>query len=209
MKHEQILSFNLAVISVFILVFGVSLTNLQWEDSTVLLLSSPRSPFVFAQPSDEPVLRFSDEIGNPVFNQPGFTAEVVAEGLTLPTTIAFLSPNDIFVLEKDKGTVMRVINGEVQSQPLLDVNVATEVERCMCGIAISQNNETGKTNVFLYYTEAEGQDGGTPIANRLYRYELVSGGGGEEEINDNSSNSNSTVLPIRLILHRPLVLQLF
>jgi len=33
------------------------------------------------------------------------------------------------------------------------VPVATEVERCMCGIAISQNNETGKTNVFLYYTE--------------------------------------------------------
>ena len=127
MKHEQILSFNLAVISVFILVFGVSLTNLQWEDSTVLLLSSPRPPLVFAQPSDEPVLRFSDEIGNPVFNQPGFTAEVVAEGLTLPTTMAFLSPNDILVLEKDKGTVMRVINGEVQSQPLLDVNVADDI----------------------------------------------------------------------------------
>jgi hypothetical protein len=54
---------------------------------------------------------------------------------------------------------MRLIDGKVQ--PLLDVNVATEVERCMCGIAISQNNETHRTNVFLYYTEAEGQDGRT------------------------------------------------
>ena len=50
---------------------------------------------------------------------------------------------------------MRIIDGVVQPQPLLDVNVATEVERCMCGIAVPQNNETGTTNVFLYYTEAD------------------------------------------------------
>ncbi|MGH9953839.1 MAG: PQQ-dependent sugar dehydrogenase, partial [Nitrososphaeraceae archaeon] len=97
---------------------------------------------------------------------------VVAEGLALPTTMAFLSQNDILVLEKDKGTVMRIINGEIQPQPVLDVNVATEVERCMCGIAVSQSNETGKTYVFLYFTEAEDEDGGTVIGNRLYRYEL-------------------------------------
>jgi hypothetical protein len=36
----------------------------------------------------------------------------------------------------------------------------------MCGIAIFQSNETGTTNVFLDYTEAEGHDGGVPIANR-------------------------------------------
>jgi glucose/arabinose dehydrogenase len=90
--------------------------------------------------------------------------------------MAFLSENDILVLEKDKGTVMRVIDGEVQPGPLLDVNVATEVERCMCGIAVSQNNDTGKTFVFLYYTEAEGEDGGTAIGNRLYRYEFEEDG---------------------------------
>ena len=133
---------------------------------------------VFAQAEDGPVLRFSDEVGNPVFNYPGFSAEVVADGLSLPTTMAFLSQNDILVLEKDKGTVMRVIDGQVQPQPLLDVSVATEVERCMCGIAISQNNETGKTYVFLYYTEAQGGDGGDPIGNRLYRYELDYGQSG-------------------------------
>ena len=133
---------------------------------------------VFAQAEDGPVLRFSDEVGNPVFNYPGFSAEVVADGLSLPTTMAFLSQNDMLVLEKDKGTVMRVIDGQVQPQPLLDVSVATEVERCMCGIAISQNNETGKTYVFLYYTEAQGGDGGDPIGNRLYRYELDHGQSG-------------------------------
>jgi glucose/arabinose dehydrogenase len=86
-------------------------------------MSSPPlgSAFVFAQSTDEPVLRYSDVSSNPVFNLPGFTSEVVADGLALPTTMAFLSQNDILVLEKDKGTVMRVIDGEVKPQPLLDV----------------------------------------------------------------------------------------
>jgi aldose sugar dehydrogenase len=192
MRHEEIVSPKMIVIFVSALVFGILLSNLHWESSPAVP-SLLHVPSIFAQSSDEPVLRFSDDVGNPVFNQPGFTAEVIAEGLTLPTTMAFLSQNDILVLEKDKGTVMRVINGEVQPQPLLDVNVATEVERCMCGIAISQSNETGETNVFLYYTEAEGQDGGTPIANRLYKYELLNDGG-EQRINSSSSG-----LPLRLV----------
>ncbi|MGH9950611.1 MAG: PQQ-dependent sugar dehydrogenase [Nitrososphaeraceae archaeon] len=156
--------------------------NLSFSISSILL----RSPMVFAQSNGEPEfpLRYSDEIGNPVFNLPGFTSEVVAEGLALPTTMAFLSQNDILVLEKDKGTVMRIVGGEVQPQPLLDVNVATEVERCMCGIAVSHNNETGKAHVFLYYTEAEDEDGGTAIGNRLYRYEL-------DEVTTNSTSSGS------------------
>jgi aldose sugar dehydrogenase len=200
MKHKEIFIFILTV-TASSLVLGISSSGMYQlpfiPPSSSYSSSSLRSSFVFAQSTDEPVLRFSDDIGNPVFNLPGFTAEVVAEGLTLPTTMAFLSQNDILVLEKDKGTVMRVIDGEVQPQPLLDVNVATEVERCMCGIAISQNNETGKTDVFLYYTEAEGQDGGTPVANRLYKYELVYDGGGGAEINI-SNSSNSTSLAARL-----------
>ena len=35
-------------------------------------------------------------------------AEVVFEGLTSPTSIAFVGPNDILVLEKDKGTAHRI-----------------------------------------------------------------------------------------------------
>jgi len=162
-KSKVMLMAILMVASSFIL-FGLSLLESQAQHqpfslSSILLGSVP---FVFAQSTDEPEfpLRYS---GNPVFNLPGFTSDVVAEGLALPTTMAFLSQNDILVLEKDKGTVMRIIDGEVLPQPLLDVNVATEVERCMCGIAVSQNNETGTTHVFLYFTEAEDQDGGTAI----------------------------------------------
>jgi glucose/arabinose dehydrogenase len=82
------------------------------------------------------------------------------------------------VLEKEKGTVQRIINGKILPEPLLDVNVATSQERCMCGVAISKHIP-GHTYVFLYFTEAESADaediteGKDPIGNRLYRYELV------------------------------------
>ena len=144
---------SLATVLAFCVVITISFLGLQ--DFKFFTTSySLSSQSAFAQSTEGPVLRYSDDVGSPVFNLPGFTSEVVTEGLTLPTTMAFLSQNDILVLEKDKGTVMRVIGGVVQPEPLLDVNVATEVERCMCGIAVSQNNETGRTNVFLYYTEA-------------------------------------------------------
>lgn len=102
--------------------------------------------------------------------------ELVVGGLEIPTTMAFLGPDDFIVLEKDKGTVLRVINGVISSNPLLDVNVATSVERGMLGVAVSKN--ASKTFVFLYYTEINGKDsddrrGSPPQANRIYRYELV------------------------------------
>ena len=102
--------------------------------------------------------------------------EQVAQGLALPTTMAFLGPDVFLVLEKDKGTVVRVNNGIISGQPLLDVNVANSVERGMCGIAVSKNGST--TYVFLYFTEINGNDGDDrkgklPEGNRLYRYELV------------------------------------
>ena len=127
-------------------------------------------------------------------------AEKVVGGLENPTTFAFIGADDILVLEKNKGTVMRVLNEEVMSEPLLDVNVANQVEQGMLGIAVSENLIDNKTYVFLYYTKAEddiaeegdGQDedegedgnvdqgsdgdGGQPVGNRLYRYELSEDG---------------------------------
>lgn len=116
------------------------------------------------------------ENGDPQLADSSLKIEEVIDGLDTPTTMAFLGPDDFLVLEKDKGTVQRIVNGKVLDQPLLDVNVANSVERCMCGIAISKHDST--TYVFLYYTEIEGNDGEDrqgkdPIGNRLYRYELV------------------------------------
>jgi glucose/arabinose dehydrogenase len=116
------------------------------------------------------------ENGDPQLADSSLKIEEVVEGLDTPTTMAFLGPDDFLVLEKDKGTVQRVVNGKMVDQPLLDANVANSVERCMCGIAISKHDST--TYVFLYYTEIEGNDGEDrqgkePIGNRLYRFELV------------------------------------
>jgi aldose sugar dehydrogenase len=134
--------------------------------------------------------------GEPFLSNEKLVAEKVAGGLENPTTFAFIAPNDILVLEKNKGTVLRILNGEVLSEPLLDVNVANQVEQGMLGIAVSENMLDNTTYVFLYYTEAEGKigeagdendedegnngdgeqrgsgDGGEPAGNRLYRYEL-------------------------------------
>jgi aldose sugar dehydrogenase len=128
--------------------------------------------------AQQPQLSFSQDDDLPIINDSTLKAELIVQGLDLPTTMAFLGDNDILVLEKDKGTLQRIVNGKMLPEPLLDVNVATSVERCMCGIAVSTSS-SGSTYVFLYYTEAELTDsedvteGKDPLGNRLYRYELV------------------------------------
>ena len=38
--------------------------------------------------------------------------QCMVEGLQAPTTMAFLGPDDFLVLEKNNGTVIRVLNGK-------------------------------------------------------------------------------------------------
>lgn len=131
-----------------------------------------------------------------VVRDDNLVAEKVADGVESPTALAFLGPNDILVLEKDRGRVLRILDGEVLPEPLLDLNVANQVEQGLLGIAVSRSLAENRNYVFLYYTEGETQDvdegddqdddesnnrgmqesssgdGGEPIGNRLYRYEL-------------------------------------
>jgi aldose sugar dehydrogenase len=134
-----------------------------------VLVFMPLSHSAFAQ-QNIPGVVASIGKGEPTIKDLNLKVETVATGLALPTTMAFIGPNDILVLEKNKGTVQRIVNGQMLAEPLLRVNVSSEVERGMLGIATSQDNRTGKSNVFLYYTESEG---GEPVASRLYRYELT------------------------------------
>jgi glucose/arabinose dehydrogenase len=95
----------------------------------------------------------------------------VANGLNAPTKMAFVDSKDILVLERYTGKIMRITNNTIQPEPILDVNVAAGAgERGLLGIAVSK--ETEHTYIFVYYTESQ-SDGGVPIGNRLYRYELV------------------------------------
>ena len=82
-------------------------------------------------------------------------AEVFATGLKKPTNMAFLDNGDVLVLEKQNGTVRKIVNGNLLPETLLDVNVATFDTRGMIGIAITKNQTVGKEYVFLYFTEAK------------------------------------------------------
>ena len=53
--------------------------------------------------------------------------------------MAFLNSNDILVLQKNKGTVQRIINGTIQSKPLLDADVPNKGERGMLGMPAVQS----------------------------------------------------------------------
>jgi len=105
-----------------------------------------------------------------VVKDPNLKVELFAQGLKSPTSMAFLGPNDILVLEKDTGTVQRIVNGKMLPEPILQVPVSTTSERGMLGIAIAKHTN-GPTYVFLYYTKLG--SGTQSLANVLYRYELV------------------------------------
>ena len=134
-----------------------------------LVILMPISHVIYAQ-QNIPGVVASIGKGKPAVINPNLKIETVTTGLMLPTTMAFVGPDDMLVLEKNKGTVQRIVNGQMLDRPLLQVNVSSEVERGMLGIAVSKDNQTGKPLVFLYFTESEG---GEPIASRLYRYELL------------------------------------
>lgn len=107
-------------------------------------------------------------------NDQNLNVESFVEGLNSPTSMAFLDNNNILVLEKN-GLVRLVSNGQLQSQPVLEVSVNTQSERGLLGIAVQESSSIDNSsihnvntkNVFLYYTEA-GEDG--ELQNRVYKY---------------------------------------
>src|SRR6266540_3104956 len=126
--------------------------------STLFSFSSPNGTLSYglaanpSDPKDIPGSLFDKSLGTPTLSDPRLKVEVVSANLDFPTTMAFLGPNDIMVLEKAKGTVLRITNGTISPEPLLKTNVASQVERGMLGVAVSKN-QSSSTHVFLYFTE--------------------------------------------------------
>lgn len=107
-------------------------------------------------------------IAQPSTNNPDFSAELLADGLSSPTGIAFLDNNNMLMLEKE-GAVRLVSNGQVQPAPVLQLEgVQSNNERGLLGI------EVVGSDVFLYVTENGAQVEGIPtegdVRNRVYRY---------------------------------------
>jgi glucose/arabinose dehydrogenase/plastocyanin len=120
---------------------------------------------------------FSSEEGEIYGNDTRIKIEPIYDGLSFPTAIAFLSPNDMLVLQNANKKIMRIVNGQMLDEPVLD-NLGSTVKNvgCMCDLAIL-NNDNGTSYAFLYYYRAEvtEDDGTTKLVNRLSRYDIADG----------------------------------
>ncbi|HET8776266.1 MAG TPA: PQQ-dependent sugar dehydrogenase [Candidatus Limnocylindria bacterium] len=96
----------------------------------------------------------------PTMTDESLGGEVAASGLTEPTSLAFIGPDDYFVTEKSTGEVHHVVDGDI-GDPVLDLAVNFFDERGLLGIALHPDfAENGY--VYLYWTasgEGEGDDG--------------------------------------------------
>jgi aldose sugar dehydrogenase len=107
-----------------------------------------REPEV-AEPANTAHLTMSDQ---PTVLDQNLEVRTVVNGLTTPISMAFLSANDILVLEKNTGRVQRIVDGNIQSI-VLDLAVNFASERGLLGIALHPDfpNNPG---VYLFWTES-------------------------------------------------------
>jgi aldose sugar dehydrogenase len=140
---------------------------------------------------------FNNQVRPTIVNESNLKVEIVSklnfefeegsQGFSPVSSMAFLDPNNILVLDKNNGKIYMVLNGTALGEVLLDVNVANKIERGMLGIAISENkdettttpttdrsmitrttsnqNHSNITYVFLYFTESEKEDGNDKCPN--------------------------------------------
>ena len=103
-----------------------------------LLMSSTSTNFAAAQGAGPEML------------DPHLGVRTVLTGLNLPTSMAFLGPNEFLVLEKDTGTVQHVLNGMID-HTVLDLAVNNASERGLLGIALDPKFASNHF-VYLYWS---------------------------------------------------------
>ena len=91
----------------------------------LILLSSNYSSVYFSYGAYSKALPSPD---GPTINDDSLTVEKVTSGLKFPTSMTFVGNNDMLVTEKNTGRVIRVLDGQVQDNPLVDLPVATKIE---------------------------------------------------------------------------------
>jgi glucose/arabinose dehydrogenase len=170
----SIFKYNLIIINLFIYISLIfTLCNLVNNDMDNAFAGTEKQP--------------------PLINDENLQITQLIDELQFPTGIDFLGENDILVIEKNTGQVKRVLDGEIMNETVLDVNVASESERGLLGIAIlntkgltnldtttneeaqDENNLNNEIKVFLFYTETEDIDNGKILGNRLYKYDFIDG----------------------------------
>jgi aldose sugar dehydrogenase len=80
----------------------------------------------------------------------------------------------MLVVEQFNNKIMRIVNGQMLDEPLLDLGNTIENMTCMCDIAILQNdNGTSYAFVYIYHVGVIEDDGATSVVDRLYRYNII------------------------------------
>ena len=111
----------------------------------------------------------------PSLTDPNLSVKTVVNGLSQPTSMAFIGNNDFFIFEKNTGKVQRVTNGVVQNPAPLDLPVNSGSERGGLGMALHPNFAFNGY-VYLYWTESSTGVDSTNLAevptlgNRVDRY---------------------------------------
>jgi aldose sugar dehydrogenase len=121
----------------------------------------------------------------PQLRDDNLTVEVVASGLNMPTTMAFLGNDDFLILQKN-GSLVRIVDGLLSNKTRLDIPVASGFYQGLLGIAISNQSAAydNNTYVFLYYTEVGNRNTSSNekstgdstryiLGNRVYRYDFI------------------------------------
>ena len=86
----------------------------------------------------------------PVMLDPRLDVRTVAEDLVTPTSIAFLGPEDLLILEKDTGRVIRLVEGASKGD-VLDLSINFNSERGLLGIALHPDFPQNP-GVYLFWT---------------------------------------------------------
>jgi aldose sugar dehydrogenase len=115
----------------------------------------------------------TDTLEKPKLQDTNLKIELVSEIPSFPTNMAFIGPNDILLLSKNDGEVLRIKDGKNMG-PVLTINVTGKDEMGLLGIAADghdrdqniNNNTTGR-NVFLYYSHCSTQ---TNCNNYVYKF---------------------------------------
>ena len=110
----------------------------------------------------------------PTMTDDSLDVRPAVQGLTGPTSFAFLGPNDLLVLEKATGRVKHVVDGQVVGIPL-DLAVNSASERGLLGIALHPDFPTNP-GVYLYWTcrtPGPGPDNFTPAARECDESQML------------------------------------
>lgn len=91
-------------------------------------------------------------VTGPTMFSAGLNVRIIARNLNQPIALASIGANDLFVLEKASGKVLRVRDGATHGT-ILDLAVNSASERGLLGIALHPNFPANP-RVYLYWTES-------------------------------------------------------